>query len=120
MVNSAKFHQRLEEKMFHERAVDQNTTRANMISELIRNSRLSDRELAKKLGVSQATASRRRAALDKQGLLNYTANPDLKKLGFEILAFTLAKWNSNKERQIEERKEFVNIQRSYSFQQAQA
>jgi DNA-binding Lrp family transcriptional regulator len=79
----------------------------DLISELIRNSRLSDRELAKRLGVSQPTVSRRRAALEKEGLLKYSAFPDLKKLGFEILALTLAKWSFNKERRIDERREFV-------------
>ena len=79
----------------------------NMISELMRNSRLSDRELAKKIGVSQPTVSRRRVALDKEGLLDYTAFPDFKKLGFEIVAFTLAKWSLNKERLTEERRKFI-------------
>jgi hypothetical protein len=37
--------------------------------------------------------TRRRTILEKQGLLEYSAIPDLKKLGFEILAFTFGRWN---------------------------
>ena len=87
----------------------------DIISELIRNSRQSDRELAKKLGVSQPTVGRRRVVLEKEGLLDYTAIPDLEKLGFEILAFTLARWSFNKERRVEERREFVGKHPSIMF-----
>lgn len=80
-----------------------------IISELIRNSRLSDRQVAKKLGTSQPTVTRRRTALEKEGLLDYTAVPDLRKLGFEILAFTFGKWNYQKypDTHVEEMKDFV-------------
>src|SRR4030043_213429 len=64
-----------------------------IISELVKNSRLSDRQLARILKTSQPTVTRRRKMLDNEGLLGYTAIPDLKKLGFEILAFTFGKWN---------------------------
>lgn len=59
-----------------------------MISELVKNSRRSDRELAKALGVSQPTVSRIRMRLEKQGLVDYSAIPNLAKLGFEIIAVT--------------------------------
>jgi DNA-binding Lrp family transcriptional regulator len=59
-----------------------------IVSELIKNSRLSDRQVAKMLGTSQPTVTRRRRELEKEGLLDYTAVPDVKKLGFEILAIT--------------------------------
>jgi DNA-binding Lrp family transcriptional regulator len=67
-----------------------------IISELIKNSRLSDRQVAKKLGTSQPTVTRRRTQLEKEGMLDYTGVPDLKKLGFEILAFTFGKWSFQK------------------------
>jgi len=63
-----------------------------LVSELIKNSRLSDRQVAKKMNVSQPTVTRRRGELEKQKLLDYTSIPDMKKLGFEILAFTFGKW----------------------------
>ena len=47
-----------------------------LISELIKNSRRSDRELAKAIGISQPTVSRIRVRLEKQGLVDYSAVPD--------------------------------------------
>ena len=80
-----------------------------IISELMKNSRLSDRQVAKKLGTSQPTITRRRTELEKQGLLDYTAVPDLKKLGFELLTFTFGRWNLEKlpNAHIEEMKQFI-------------
>jgi DNA-binding Lrp family transcriptional regulator len=43
-----------------------------LISELVKNSRRSDRELAKVLGISQPTVSRARMRLEKQGLIDYS------------------------------------------------
>jgi DNA-binding Lrp family transcriptional regulator len=63
-----------------------------LLSELMKNSKRSDRELAAKLGVSQATVSRMRAKLEKDGIIReYTLIPDFYKLGFEIMALTLVK-----------------------------
>jgi DNA-binding Lrp family transcriptional regulator len=63
-----------------------------ILSELIKNSRISDRQLAKILKTSQPTITRKRKIFEKEGLLEYTAVPDLRKLGFEILAITFASW----------------------------
>jgi DNA-binding Lrp family transcriptional regulator len=58
-----------------------------LIAELMRNSRQSDRELAKKIGVSQPTITRERTRLEKEGYIKeYTMIPDFYKLGFEIMA----------------------------------
>jgi len=62
-----------------------------IVSELLKNSRVSDRELARKLGVSQPTISRRRAALEKELIDGYTIVPKWDKLGYEILALTFIK-----------------------------
>jgi DNA-binding Lrp family transcriptional regulator len=63
-----------------------------MLSELIRNSRRSDRELAKAIGASQPTATRIRTKLEKEGYIReYTAVPDLSKAGYELLAITFIK-----------------------------
>lgn len=71
-----------------------------IISELIKNSKISDRELAKSVGVSQPTVSRRRARIEQEELLDYTAIPDFEKFGFEIMAFSFYSWTpeANKER----------------------
>jgi len=63
-----------------------------VLSELMINGRISDRALAKKIGVSQPTVSRIRTKLEKEGYIReYTAMPDLAKLGYELLALTFVK-----------------------------
>jgi DNA-binding Lrp family transcriptional regulator len=67
-----------------------------ILFQLIKNSRQSDRQIAKTLKISQPTVTRRRTILEKEGILEYTSIPDLKKLGFEILAFIVGKWDFQK------------------------
>jgi DNA-binding Lrp family transcriptional regulator len=62
-----------------------------IIFELMKNAKISDRKLAKKIGVSQPTITRRRARLEKEAIDGYTAVPNWKTLGYEILAITLIK-----------------------------
>jgi DNA-binding Lrp family transcriptional regulator len=62
-----------------------------LLSELIRNSRRSDRELAKVLHVSQPTVTRRRALVEKELIDGYTAIPRWEKLGYELFAITFVK-----------------------------
>jgi len=63
-----------------------------VLSELMKDSKRADRELAKLLGVSQPTVSRIRPGLEKRSCIKeYTTIPDFKKLGYEILAITLVK-----------------------------
>ena len=62
-----------------------------IISELLKNSKLSDRSLAHKLGVSQPTVSRRRVMLEKTAIDNYTLVPKWDKIGYEILAINFVK-----------------------------
>lgn len=65
-----------------------------LISELMKNSRRSDRELAKVVGVSQPTISRMIKKLEKEGLIKeYTMLPDFRKLGYELFAITFIKFN---------------------------
>ena len=63
-----------------------------ILSRLIKNARTSDRQLAREIGVSQPTITRRRARLEKEGLLNYTTVPNFKKLGLEIMSFIFFTW----------------------------
>jgi DNA-binding Lrp family transcriptional regulator len=65
-----------------------------ILFELMKNSKISDRQLARKIGVSQPTVTRRRARLEKEVIDDYTAIPKWGKLGYEILAITLAKTKS--------------------------
>jgi Lrp/AsnC family transcriptional regulator for asnA, asnC and gidA len=60
-----------------------------LVSELMKNSRRSDRELAKVIGVSQPTVSRMIKKLEKEGIIKeYTMMPDFTKLEYELMALT--------------------------------
>ena len=62
-----------------------------LVFELLKNSRRSDRDLAKAIGVSQPTITRIRQKLEEDGVIReYTMIPDLRKLGFRIMAMTFA------------------------------
>jgi len=62
-----------------------------LLWELMKNSRRSDRQLAKVLHVSQPTVTRRRALLEKELIESYTAIPRWEKLGYELFAITFVK-----------------------------
>ena len=68
-----------------------------LLYEMMKNSKRSDREIAKIIGVSQPTITRMRQRLEKRGYIrDYTVIPDLEKLGYEIASFTfMAVANSN-------------------------
>jgi len=86
-----------------------------IIFALMKNSKISDRELAKTVGVSQPTVSRRRARLEKEGLLDYTAIPDFRKLGFQIMAFSFSKWTPEALAELLDKEDFVKqVQRFFS------
>jgi DNA-binding Lrp family transcriptional regulator len=59
--------------------------------ELVKNSRRSDRELARAVNVSQPTVTRRRGIIEKYFIDGYTAIPKWEKIGFEFVAFTFVK-----------------------------
>jgi DNA-binding Lrp family transcriptional regulator len=60
-----------------------------LLHELIKNSKRSDRNLARILGLSQPTITRMRRKLESTGFIReYTVIPDFVKLGYELVAFT--------------------------------
>src|SRR4030042_822943 len=66
-----------------------------LLSELVKNSRRSDRELAKAIGASQPTTTRVRAKLEKEGYVKeYTVIPRFSKIGYHIMAFSFLKIES--------------------------
>jgi DNA-binding Lrp family transcriptional regulator len=65
-----------------------------LVSEMLKNSKKSDRELASILGVSQPTVSRTRARIEKEYIKTYTIIPDFEKLGYQIMAIIFAKTKS--------------------------
>jgi len=62
-----------------------------IIFELMKNSKASDRQLAKKIGVSQPTITRRRTRLEKELIDGYTAIPKWEKFVYNLLAIILVK-----------------------------
>ncbi len=67
-----------------------------LLRELLKNSKRSDRELAKVLKVSQPTITRTRRKLENNGLIqDYTIIPGFRKMGFEILALTFVKMHAD-------------------------
>jgi len=57
----------------------------DLLYELMKNSKRSDRELAKVVKVSQPTITRMRKNLEKKGYIReYTIVPAVEKLGFEL------------------------------------
>ena len=68
-------------------------TMLKVLSELMKNSKVTDRELGKKLGISQLTVTRTRRKLEEEGYIKeYTIIPDFAKLGYGILAINLFKY----------------------------
>jgi DNA-binding Lrp family transcriptional regulator len=73
-------------------------TMMKLLLELLKDSKRSDREIAKALGVSQPTASRMRSRLVKEGIIReFTVIPDFTKMGYEIMAISCFKSKVNEE-----------------------
>ena len=85
-----------------------------IISELMKNSRRSDRELARALGVSQPTVTRVRGKLEKEGIIkDYTMIPDFARLGYQLMGFTLVRMKETlgKEQWEEIRKKTLDLEK---------
>lgn len=66
-----------------------NIKQRNVLGELLKLGRISDKEVAKKFGYSQPTVTRIRTKLEKDGYISkYCAIPDFTKIGYEILVIT--------------------------------
>jgi len=77
-----------------------------LLSELLKDSKRSDRELAKVLGVSQPTVARMKQKLVKEGVIReFTVIPDFAKMGYEIMAITVGKMPKTQESVEKGRKE---------------
>jgi len=73
-----------------------------LLRELIRDSRRSDRELARAIGASQPTVTRNRKLLEGY-IRSYTIVPEFHKIGYEILALTFAKAKTYDKEQVEQK-----------------
>ena len=89
-----------------------------VIVELMKNSRRSDRELAKAIGSSQPTVSRVIRRLEKEGIIKeYTMIPDFVRLGYQMMGvtFTRAPTIENEEESTELRKSVEELERKRPF-----
>lgn len=67
-------------------------TMMNLLFELLKDSKRSDRELAKVLRVSQPTVTRMRTRLVEEGVIKeFTVIPNFTKMGYEIMAISCVK-----------------------------
>jgi DNA-binding Lrp family transcriptional regulator len=62
-----------------------------VLLEMLRNSKISDRQLAQKLNTSQSTITRIRHRLEKKVQMSYTGLPDLSKLDINLISFMCGK-----------------------------
>jgi DNA-binding Lrp family transcriptional regulator len=62
-----------------------------LLFELVKNSKRSDRDLAKILGISQPTVTRLRKELEKEAIQQYTVIPNLSYMEFDIVAFIFSR-----------------------------
>jgi DNA-binding Lrp family transcriptional regulator len=88
--------------------------RMSLLSELLKDSKRSDRELAKVIGVSQPTVTRMRQKLLKEGLIKeFTVIPDFVEMGYEIMAISCVKTktpiNELRERGVEQWEKYPNV-----------
>jgi len=75
-----------------------------LLAELLKNSKKSDRELSRTLGLSQATVSRTRSKLERDKVIQeYTIIPDFTKLGFELFAITTGWFKAPRDDKLQER-----------------
>jgi DNA-binding Lrp family transcriptional regulator len=69
-------------------------TELKLLCELMKNSRRSDRQLAKTTGLSQPTVSRAIKKLEEKGFIKeYAMIPDFSKLDFRVMAIIFTKLN---------------------------
>jgi len=89
-----------------------------LIVELMKNSRRSDRELAKAIGCSQPTVSRMIKRLEKKGIIKeYTMIPDFRQLGYQIMGVSFFKTGETdeKEDKAELRKAVVAVEQKNPY-----
>lgn len=66
--------------------------RMRLLLELLKDSKRSDRKLAEIMGLSQPTITRMRQRLVEEGTIQgFTAIPNFEKIGYQIMAITVAK-----------------------------
>jgi len=81
-----------------------------LLFQLVRNSKLSDREIAKKLKTSQSTITRTRHKLENKFIKSYTIVPNLSRLGIKLIAFTFGKCSAPTDEWMKTIEDFIDGQ----------
>lgn len=84
-----------------------------LLFELMKDSHRSDRQLAKALGISQPTVTRRRAMLEDNIIEGYTVIPKFGQIGFELAVFTFMKTKLNHKKGAEKEETFTKMKEWY-------
>jgi len=75
----------------------------NILNVLMDNSRLSFREVAKKVGVSVVTVLKRVKELEKSNMIKYTAELDYERLGYDICVIIKMRISKGKSLEVEKK-----------------
>jgi DNA-binding Lrp family transcriptional regulator len=89
-----------------------------IVAELMKNSKRSDRELGKIIGVSQPTVTRLRKRLEKTGVIKeYTMIPDFSQLGYQMMGVTFLRLKEaqREEGEMELRKAAIEVEQQNPF-----
>jgi DNA-binding Lrp family transcriptional regulator len=79
-----------------------------LLFELIKGAKRSDRELAKFLNISQPTVTRKRAKLERDGYITeYTVIPNLTKMGYDFIAVTFLSFAEDRPELFDKAREWV-------------
>ncbi len=80
-----------------------NKAELRLISELLKNSRRSNEELARAMGTSQSIVSKMIRKLENEGVIReYTVIPDFLKLGFQIMSFVYVRMSEDLKKELDE------------------
>ena len=84
-----------------------------LLFELMKDSHRSDRQLAKVLGISQPTVTRKRANLEDNIIEGYTVIPKFGQIGFEVAVFTFMKTKLNHKNGAEKEETYAKMKEWY-------
>lgn len=78
-----------------------------ILCELLKNAKISDRDLARKMNISQSTVTRIRHKLEKREIVAYGGIPNFPSLNINLFAITLVRCTKLKKQAIKKFKSFV-------------
>lgn len=78
--------------------------------QLVEDGRMSDQEIARKIGTSRPTVARIRQKLEKKGFIRgYIARPNFEKLGLKVMSVIFYRWlNFSKKEELERVNDYIS------------